>query len=75
MKSIGIWQASVESQATDGTQLMRPGAQGEAHYRHEIELILRHSWRRSETEVLQEGGEEEEDLHPGETLPQTCPST
>lgn len=68
-------EASVESLATDGTQLMRPGAQGEAHYRREIELVLRHSWRRSEKEVLQEGGEEEEDLHPGETLSRACPAT
>lgn len=68
-------EASVESLATDGAQLMRPGAQGEAHDGREIELVLRHSWRRSETEVLQEGGEEEEDLHPGETLSQACPAT
>lgn len=68
-------EASVESLATDGAQLMRPGAQGEAHYGREIELVLRHSWRRSEAEALQECGEEEEELHPGETLSQACPAT
>ena len=40
-----------------------------------IQFILRNSWSRSKTKVLQEAGEEDEELHPGQTLSKTSPAT
>jgi len=48
--------------------------QGEAHDWCEIQIISRHSRRRSESEMLKEGSEEQEELHPGQTLSRTSPA-
>lgn len=65
---------SSSSLATDRTQLMRHRAECEAHIRSQLQFILLEPWRRSEAEALQQGGEEEEELHLGQTLSQTHPS-
>lgn len=69
-----VLAGSAASLATDGAQLMRRGAEGEAHERCQIKLVLRDSGRRGETKPLQEGGEEEKELHSGQTLSQTYPA-
>lgn len=41
----------------------------------QVQLILRHPWWRSETEMLQEGAEEEEEFHPGQAFTQAYPAS
>jgi len=48
--------------------------QGEAHDWLEIQIIFRNSRRRTEVEMLKKGGEELEELHPGQTLSNTNPA-
>ena len=57
------------------TQLVGWRIKGDAQSWGQIEILLRHSWWRSETEALKEGGEEEEELHPCQTLTDTRPAT
>ena len=49
--------------------------EGGANTWSQIQFILWNSSRRRETKVLKEGGEEEEEFHPGQTLSQTNPAT
>ena len=44
------------------------------HRRCQVQLIHRHPRWRCEAEPLQEEGEEEEELHPGQALSHTGPS-
>ena len=67
--------SSCSSDNADSTQLMGWRIEGEAHCWGQIQLLLRHPGWRSESEALKEGGEEEEELHPGQTLTQTRPAT
>ena len=57
------------------TQLVRGGIQCYPNNPCEVQLILRYTWWRSKTKVLQEGGEEEKELHLGQTLSQTHPAS
>ena len=57
------------------TQLVGWRIKGDAQSWGQIEILLHHSWWRSETEALKEGGEEEEELHPCQTLTDTRPAT
>ena len=66
---------NASSLATHGTELMRWRGGGEAHSGCEIQLILGNSGWRSETKALEEGGEGEKDLHPGQTFSETHPAT
>lgn len=61
--------------ATDSTQHMRWRRGGESHSWCEIQFILCDSRWRSETKALNEGGEEEEELHLSQTFSETHPAT
>ena len=63
------------SHAGNSTQFMRWRAEGEAYTWSQIQFILRNPWSRSKTKVLQEACEEDEELHPGQTLSNTNPAT
>lgn len=52
----------------DGAQLVGYRAEGEAHSWCQIQLVFSNTRWRSETKPLQEGSEEEEDLHLRETF-------
>lgn len=54
---------------------MSGGVEGEANAWSQIQVILRNSRWCRETKVLQEGGEENEELHLGQRLSQTNPAT
>ena len=71
VRKAALWS----SHNRNSTQFMRRRANGSAHYWSQIQFILRNSWRRSKTKVLQEAGKEEENLHSGQTLPRTLPAT
>ncbi|KAG7261802.1 hypothetical protein CRUP_037408, partial [Coryphaenoides rupestris] len=60
---------------TENLTAMRFGSQGESRYWGQIQFILSHPRWRSEAEALKEGGEEEEELHPGQTFTWTRPAT
>ena len=62
------------STADNCTEFVGGGAQYEAHSWSKVQLILRHAWWGSKAKVLQKEGEEEEELHPGQTLSQTHPA-
>lgn len=73
-KKSGKFQRS-SSVAADSTQLMRWRGEGEAHNWCDIQFILWNSRWRSEAKALKEGGEEEKELHSGQTLSETHPAT
>lgn len=54
---------------------MGGGVEGQAHSWSQVQVVLRDSSWRTEAEVLQQSAEEDEKLHPGQTLPQTHPAT
>ena len=55
-------------ESTDSTQLMRRRVEGETCNWRQIQFILCYPRWSSETKALQERGEEEEQLHLGQTL-------
>ena len=59
----------------NSTQFMRWRVEGEAHTGSQIQVILWNSRWRSEAKALHDCGEEDEELHPGQTLSKTNPST
>ncbi|TNN39196.1 hypothetical protein EYF80_050627 [Liparis tanakae] len=63
----------IASNTGDSAQRVGRRAEGEAHAGSQIQFVLRDSGRRSETKVLQEADEEDEELHPGQTLSDTNP--
>ncbi len=65
----------LESGAFDRTQLMRGWIQYDSDYSFEIQIISRHSWWSCEAVALKKGGEEQEELHPGQTLSKTNPAS
>lgn len=62
------WAPVFSSLVRDGTQLVGYRAEGEAHSWSQIQLVFSNTGWRSETKALQEGREEEEDLHLGQTF-------
>ena len=63
------------SVATDCTQFMRWRVEVVSHDWCEIQVIHCDSRWRSETKALEERGEEDEELHPGQTFSETHPAT
>lgn len=63
------------SHTGNSTQFMGWRDEAEAHTWSQIQFVLWDSRCRGETKVLQEGGEEDEELHPGQTLSGTNPAT
>lgn len=64
----------LSSLATHSTELMRWRVECQTHSWCQIQLIPCDSRCRSEPESLEDGGEEEEELHLSQTLPQTHPA-
>lgn len=62
-------------QSRDGTQFMGQGGVIVARRGAQTELIQRDSSWGSKAKVLQEGGDEDEELHPGQTLSRTSSAT
>lgn len=62
------WTPVFSSRTRDGAQLVGYRAEGEAHSWCQIQLIPSNPGWRSETKPLQEGCEEEEDLHLSQTF-------
>lgn len=54
---------------------MRGGVEGQAHPGGQVQVVLGDPRWRRETEVLQQSAEEHKELHLGQTLPQTDPTT
>lgn len=54
---------------------MRQGVESQAHSWSQVQVIPRDSSWRTEAKVLQQGAEEDEELHPGQTFSQTYPAT
>lgn len=63
------------SQTRNSTEFMRQGVESQAHSWSQVQVIPRDSSWRTEAKVLQQGAEEDEELHLSQTLSQTYPAT
>lgn len=64
----------LRSHTGNSTQLVGGRVEGEAHAGSQVQVLHGHPGWSSEAEALQEGAEEDEELHPGQTLPETNPA-